>query len=74
MKCATRNLYLSPMNDIGICEIDVKHDIVFIECRTEQQRPLPIETQFKTGQKSSALVIEAVRTSSMRMDIAVSIE
>ena len=36
VQCAARNLHLSFMSDIGIREIDVEHDVVFLERRTEQ--------------------------------------
>src|SRR5207244_13101329 len=71
---SARDLYLSLIGHVWIREIDVEQDVVFLDRRAEQQRPLPIDGQLESGQKTSPFVVEALRTHSKRMDVAVSIE
>ena len=56
---SARNLYLSLMGHVGIREIDVEQDVVFLDRRAEQQRSLPIDGQLETGQKTGPFVVEA---------------
>ena len=74
MDRSASDLFLSPMNHVGICELDVQQDIVFLDRRAEQQRALPIHGQLEMGQKTRPFVVEAVRGCFMRMDVTVSIE
>ena len=74
MQRSARDLHLSLTGHVGIREIDVEQDVVYLDRRAEQQRPLPIDGQLETGQKPGPLVVEAMRARSKRMDIAVSIE
>ena len=62
------------MGHVGIREVDVEQDVVLLDRRAEQQRPLPIEGQLEMGQKTGPFVIEAMRAGSQRMDVAVLIE
>src|SRR5207247_9831912 len=45
MQRSARDLSLSLIGHVGICEIDVEQDVVYLDRRTEQQRPLPIDGQ-----------------------------
>ena len=74
MQRSARDLSLSLIGHVGIREIDVEQNVVFLDCRAEQQRPLPIDGQRETGQKTGPFVVEALRARSKRMDVAVSIE
>ena len=74
MQRSARDLSLSLIGHVGIREIDVEQNVVFLDCRAEQQRPLPIDGQRETGQKTGPFVVEAMRARSKRMDVAISIE
>jgi hypothetical protein len=71
---SARDLSLSLIGHVGIREIDVEHDVIFLDRRAQQQRPLPIDGQLESGQKTGPFVVEALRAHSKRMDVAVSIE
>jgi hypothetical protein len=74
MQRSAHYFHLSLMSYVWIREIYVEQDIVFLDRRAKHQRPLPVNGQFETGQKTGPLVVEALRARSKRMDVAVSIE
>ena len=55
---------------VGIGEIDCEQRVVVARVRAEQQRLRPIQAQFEMGEKARIGVIEPVRSTRRRADIA----
>src|SRR4051812_40610356 len=74
MQRSAQNLHLPRMGHVGAREIDVEQDVVLFDRRTQQERPLSIDGQLKSRQKTCPFVVETVRAGSEGMDVAVLIE
>src|SRR5262244_4432095 len=62
------------MIQVGIHEINVQQHVIFLHGRTEQQRLLSIEGEFKSGQKASPFVVEALRPKLETADVTISVK
>jgi hypothetical protein len=69
-----RDLTLPLLGQGGIRQIDAQQDVLFFNCRAEQQWPLSIDGQLEPRQKASASVVEALGTCSDGKDVAVSVK
>src|SRR6476660_3143728 len=74
MQRSAWDLYLSWKDHVGTREIDIEQDVVFFDGRAQKQRPLPIDGQLESRQKTGPFVVETLRAGPERMDVAVLIE
>ncbi len=59
---------------VRVRQIYREERVVLLHCRTQEQRPLPPDREFESGQEARPFMVEALGTGQHVVDIAVAIE